>query len=126
KQVNRCRIGQRADKYNRSLLRYRTGSTWKNYSRVKPWEGEAESRRPTLTLYSSNGSTDVYRGALRSAHPKTTARSTVNVLSLENYTKGVVAREVPASWHAAALKAHTAAAGTEPSPEPRPEPYQDI
>ena len=126
KQVNRWRIGQRADKKNLSLLRYRTGSTWKNYSKVKPWEGEAEFRRPTLTLYSSNGSTDVYRGALRSAHPKPTTRSTVNVLSLENYTKGVVAREVPASWHAAALKAQTVAARTYAVQEMRPGRYYDI
>ena len=55
-----------------------------------------------------------FRTALRSALPKSgaTNRDTVNALSLENYTRGVVAREVPSSWHSETLKAQSVAART--------------
>ena len=55
-----------------------------------------------------------YRTALRSSLPKSgaTNRDTVNVLSIENYTRGVVAREMPSSWHAQALQAQSVAART--------------
>ncbi len=46
-----------------------------------------------------------YRGALRLSDS-----NTVNVLGLDDYVKGVVAREMPASWHPAAVQAQAVAA----------------
>ena len=48
-----------------------------------------------------------YRGFLRQAHG-----STVNLLSLGDYVKGVVPREVPTSWRNAAIRAQGVAART--------------
>ncbi|MDT0201926.1 SpoIID/LytB domain-containing protein [Nocardioides sp. AE5] len=55
-----------------------------------------------------------YRGALRSAitNPGTTARRTVNVLPLDHYLQGVVASEMPATWHANAVRSQAVAART--------------
>jgi peptidoglycan hydrolase-like amidase len=59
-----------------------------------------------LTLRLGTGDRS-YRGALRYVN-----RDTVNVLSLENYVRGVIASEMPASWPAAALQAQAVAART--------------
>lgn len=48
-----------------------------------------------------------YRGALRSTHG-----DTVNVISMEQYLRGVVPREVPATWHPQAVRAQAVAART--------------
>src|SRR5690606_2556523 len=55
-----------------------------------------------------------YRGALRSAITAqgTTARRTVNVLPLDHYLQGVVASEMPSSWHANAIRSQAVAART--------------
>jgi SpoIID/LytB domain protein len=67
-----------------------------------------------LALVMPAGADRTYRTALRSVQPSSgsSSRDTVNVLSVENYTRGVVAREMPASWHAEALKAQSVAART--------------
>jgi SpoIID/LytB domain protein len=70
------------------------------------WSGSAQFEAPTMELVMP-GTDHVYRSALRSSN-----RDTVNVLSLDNYTRGVVAREMPSSWHAEALKAQSVAART--------------
>jgi len=69
-------------------------------------DGELRSATGLLTLRLPTGDR-VYRGALRNAN-----RDTVNVLSIENYLKGVIASEMPASWPAAALQAQAVAART--------------
>ena len=55
-----------------------------------------------------------YRGSLRSLRPSSGSRSrdTVNVLRLDDYLKGVVPREMPASWSPAAVQAQAIAART--------------
>jgi SpoIID/LytB domain protein len=56
-----------------------------------------------------------YRGRLQSRTPvgaKPGRRVTVNKVSLEAYVKGVVPREMPASWKPAALRAQAVAART--------------
>ena len=55
-----------------------------------------------------------YRGAIRSAVPSSgsTSRNTVNVVSIENYVRGVIAAEMPSSWMPEALKAQAVAART--------------
>jgi len=97
----------------KSTLRYRTSSTWKTFKSTT-WTGGAQFEATTLTLVMPSGPDRTYRTALRSARPKSgaTNRNTVNVLSIENYTRGVVAREVPSSWRSETLKAQSVAART--------------
>lgn len=75
---------------------------------VRQVAGQAEFVAPTLRLFTPSGSA-LYRGALRSsiagAH-----RDVVNVVALDDYVRGVIAREMPASWHAQALRAQAVAA----------------
>ena len=97
----------------KSVLRYRTTGAWTTYKNTT-WTGAAQFEASTLSLVMPAGANRTYRTALRSVQPSSgsSSRDTVNVLSLENYTRGVVAREMPASWHAEALKAQSVAART--------------
>ena len=55
-----------------------------------------------------------YRGRLSAVAPATgsRARNTINTLSLDNYLKGVVPLEMPATWSPAAVQAQAVAART--------------
>ena len=66
-----------------------------------------------VTLWTPKGQR-TYRGALRSAAPTAgaVARDTVNVLRMDNYVKGVVPYEIPASWEPEAVRAQAVAART--------------
>jgi len=66
-----------------------------------------------LTLWTPSGPRE-YRGALRAATPTpgATYRDTVNVLSMDDYVKGVVPSEMPASWDPQAVEAQAVAART--------------
>ena len=83
--------------------------TWKSFA------GEAEfsaaSKRISLV---KNGTTSTYRGRLRSAMPTAGSgtRDTVNILSLEQYLRGVVPLEIPALWSPNAVSAQSVAART--------------
>lgn len=100
---------------NKSVVDYLTGS----WHRWKPGgqatlTGDGQFAAPTpMTLYTPSGSR-TYRGALRSASPTagTAARDTVNVLSMDDYVRGVIPTEMPASWHPEAVKAQAVAART--------------
>jgi stage II sporulation protein D len=86
---------------NHSQLAYRTRS-WHDWKRPK---GNAEflaGNRPMTLVGAAR-----YRGTLRS-----TSAGTVNVVGLETYLRGVVAKEVPASWSPAAVRAQAVAART--------------
>ncbi len=73
----------------------------------KPLAGDAEFfRAGNLTLRVGSGTRD-YRGALRLS-----STNTVNVLGLDDYVKGVIPREMPASWRPAAVRAQAVAART--------------
>lgn len=91
-----------------SVISYRAGS-W------TPWKslpGDAEfvgGNKPT-TLFTPAGARE-YRGTLRSSSAAT-GRDTVNVLGFESYLQGVVPREMPALWHAEAVRSQTIAART--------------
>ena len=88
----------------RSAISFKTGS-WHAWRTAK---GDAEFRaggRPIVLL--TPAGRVPYRGALRS-----TLGNTVNLLPLESYVRGVVPREVPASWPAAAVRAQAVAART--------------
>jgi SpoIID/LytB domain protein len=59
----------------------------------------------------SAGSYGAYRGALE-FRPAGSAVQTVNAVALDDYVRGVIAAEMPASWPAAALEAQAVAART--------------
>jgi stage II sporulation protein D len=69
--------------------------------------GAGEFYGPSNVTLRVGGTTRAYRGALRLS-----SSDTVNVLSLDDYVKGVVPREMPASWEAAAVRAQAVAART--------------
>jgi SpoIID/LytB domain protein len=75
-------------------------------------DGQFKAAEP-LTLWTPAGA-ETYRGKLRSASPGagSSARDTVNILRLDDYVKGVVPYEMPASWHPEAVKAQAVAART--------------
>ncbi len=111
--VKRWRVT--VDAKHRSVVDYLTGGwhRWKPGGRAA-LAGDGEFAAPTpLTLYTPYG-TRTYRGALRSASPRTgsAARDTVNVLSMDDYLRGVIPDEMPASWHPEAVKAQAVAART--------------
>ena len=111
--VIRWSISPLSSDEKKSTLRYRTSSTWKTYKSTT-WTGNAQFEASTMQLVMPSGPDRTYRTALRSSLPKSgaTNRDTINSLSLENYTRGVVAREVPSSWHTETLKAQSVAART--------------
>lgn len=83
-----------------------------------PWArniaGDAEFLANTpITLWTPAGPR-TYRGVLRAASPTpgSSVRDTVNIVSMNQYVMGVVPAEMPASWHAEAVKAQSVAART--------------
>ena len=111
--VDRWRIEPRSSDARQSVLRYRSGSRWYSYQSLW-WNGEAQFMAPTMDLVLAGVGTVRYRDTLRAAQPSSgsTTRRTVNVLDLNEYTRGVVARESPASWPHEALRAQSIAART--------------
>jgi SpoIID/LytB domain protein len=100
---------------NKSVVDYLTGSwhRWKPGGRGA-LVGDGQFGAPTpMTLFTPAGAR-TYRGALRSASPVKggRARDTVNVLSMDDYVRGVIPREMPASWQPEAVKAQAVAART--------------
>lgn len=94
----------------RSHLRAKVDGRWRSV--LKP-DGDAElvAREP-LTLVTPAGHA-TYRGALRSASTgEGRERDTVNIVSFEDYLRGVVPREVPALWPTEAVQAQSVAART--------------
>ena len=75
--------------------------------------GEFFSPDGPVTLVLPSGQV-AYRGALRAGRPTatTTTRNTVNVVSLDDYVKGVIPAEMPALWHKYAVRAQAVAART--------------
>jgi len=98
-------------KHARTKVSYRNGG-WHVWTKLA---GDAEFRagRP-ITLVLGSGKV-TYRGRLQSRTPVGASaghRVTVNKVSLEAYVQGVIPREMPASWHQAALRAQAIAART--------------
>src|SRR4051812_13910228 len=80
--------------------------------RTIPGDAQFAAGGKPVTLYTPGGTT-AYRGTLRSATSGAgTDRDTVNVVPLDGYLRGVVPEEVPALWHAAAVRAQAVAART--------------
>ncbi len=62
-----------------------------------------------LRVCHNDGSSTWYEGRLRGENVGNTTR-TINIVSIEEYLRGVVPREVPSSWQPAALQAQAVAA----------------
>lgn len=109
KKITRWRIVPASG--HRSSLAYRTNGwhTW----RTARGDMEFSAGGAPITLRTPSGAVP-YRGTLRSASANAsgTARDTVNVVPLEHYLRGVVPKEVPASWPAHAVRAQAVAART--------------
>ncbi|MCF6378745.1 SpoIID/LytB domain-containing protein [Nocardioides KLBMP 9356] len=94
-----------------TTVQYTKGGGWRTW-RTVPGEAEFVSATGVLTLVTPAGRRD-YRGTLQSVAPRqSTRRETVNRLGLEAYLRGVVPREVPATWAPAAVSAQSVAART--------------
>ncbi len=90
------------------------GETWFNVMDSKGQKGWVPAQTtfapkdtPTLSLTSVNS--NKYRGSME-INPSSSTVSLINRLNIENYLKGVVAAEMPASWHMEALKAQAISA----------------
>ena len=100
----------------------------KSWVKWRTLKGDAEftAGGQPITLVLPSGKV-AYRGALASRSPKPgkPKRRTVNRLPLDSYLKGVVPREMPASWSPAALQAQAIAARTYAAFE-KAQPISDI
>lgn len=85
---------------------------WRTWRDLEGW-GEFAAGDAPVTLVTPSARV-AYRGRLRAVPVKagSPARDTVNATSLENYVKGVVPREVPATWSPEAVQAQSVAART--------------
>jgi SpoIID/LytB domain protein len=98
-------VGYRTDRWHR----YRPGGLAHLVG-----DGQLQASDGTLTLVLPGGTTATYRGSLRGASPSAGSRDrdTVDVVGVEQYLRGVVSAEMPASWAPAALQAQAVAART--------------
>lgn len=109
-----------------SSLEYRVDG---DYHAYKTWKGSAgRFEAPSLSLIFPDESVRTYRTSLVAAHPSSgsSGRDTVNELSLEDYTRGVVPGEMPHTWPTEALKAQAVAARTYGARSIRPSAHYDI
>lgn len=98
---------------NRAVVQFKKGKQpWKRW-KVLSGEGEFGASGRPITLVTPGGQV-AYRGRLRAAAPApgSRTREAVNVVSMENYLRGVVPLEIPASWHPEAVRAQAIAART--------------
>lgn len=105
--ATRWKVAVGKDGVNRVL--YRT-KRWHRWAALEG-EGEFYARGKPMTLVTPTG-TRAYRGRLRVAVTAAGDRVTVNDLNLDNYLKGVVPLEIPASWSPDAVRAQAVAART--------------
>ena len=111
--VTRWRLA--VDSNHRTVVQWSDGAwhTWKPGGKsVLTGDGELAAPSP-LRLYTPTGSR-TYRGALRAASPSTgsASRDTVNVLSMDDYVRGVIPSEMPPSWQTEAVRSQAVAART--------------
>jgi SpoIID/LytB domain protein len=93
----------------KNRLAWLKGGVWHGYrpgGKLLTGSGEFRSTGNLLNLYVA-GANHAYRGALRLVGGRT-----INVLSLDNYLKGVVPAEAYTTWKPAALQAQAVAART--------------
>ncbi|MDT4894514.1 MAG: stage sporulation protein [Pseudonocardiales bacterium] len=88
-----------------------TSGTWTTVKDGLPSSADFSSTQGYLRLYLNDGTSTDYRGALGAVRSGT-GEITVNRVGIDAYTQGVVPREMPASWAAAAVQAQAIAART--------------
>lgn len=99
----------------RTVVEYLTDS-WQRYrpDGLESLVGDGQFRaKGPLTLWTPSGAVR-YRGILRAASPEpgSPERDTVNIVSVDTYVRGVIAAEMPATWHPEAVRAQAVAART--------------
>ncbi len=100
-------------KGNRTAVAFKKGSArWKRFWAFDGDGAFGAGGEPIRLFYP--GASRLYRGRLVAARPSagSTDRDTINQLSLENYLRGVVPAEMPATWHVDAVSAQAVAART--------------
>jgi SpoIID/LytB domain protein len=100
---------------SRSKLQVKTDGGYRNFydsgSRLPNWYNDAQISSSSTVKLTVSGGSMVVRGAVRATSVASQgARDTVNVLSIEDYVRGVIAAEMPSSWSSEALKAQAVAA----------------
>lgn len=100
----------------RNVVFYKANGSWRTWKPggANALQGFGEFRAPgPITLVTPSGD-HAYRGALRAVAPPDDAkdRATVNVLSMDDYVRGVVPSEMPASWEPEAVQSQAVAART--------------
>jgi SpoIID/LytB domain protein len=110
--VSKWRLNPLRRNADRTAVQYRNSTGWHRW-RTFGGDGQFGADVP-LTLVLPGGSTRRYSGVLRAASPYSGAsvRDTVNVLPMDDYVRGVIAAEMPASWHQQALRSQAVAART--------------
>jgi stage II sporulation protein D len=95
----------------RNRVSYKT-DRWRRWGDLRG-EGEFVAGGQPVTLVTPTGNRP-YRGRLRAEAPSrgSAARDTVNDLALDQYLRGVVPLEIPASWSPEAVRAQAVAART--------------
>ena len=104
----------RVNANNRTVVQWtKPGVGWKRWKAFPGVAQFAAGGRP-MTLVVMPGKKVDYRGVIRLARngegPR--QRDTVNIIAIENYLRGVVPLEMPASWHPQAVRSQAVAART--------------
>ena len=97
-------------------LRSAKGSHWTTYrTGLKNRAAFTRGAGHSVQVLAPNGTSNLYRGAVRAVRTTTTgagAVNSVNAVGLERYTAGVAPREMPASWARQAVDSQAIAART--------------
>lgn len=117
--INRWRMAPLSD--GTTAVQFHNGSGWNGWQvpdgrGTLRSDGEFYANGPVTLLVPGGGDVVAkrYRGAMRSVrpYPGAVVRDTVNVLPLDQYVRGVVPYEMPASWKGQALRSQAVAART--------------
>jgi SpoIID/LytB domain protein len=96
-----------------TLQKLRTGRKWRTVATGLP-DGARFHRTNHYSIrqFLADGSSTRYKGSLAAYRSSSGGVYTVNRVTLDRYTAGVVPREMPASWQRAAVRAQAVAART--------------
>lgn len=88
------------------------GATWSAATAVAGPVTFTNPTTSTIGLQLPAGTRRTYRGTIVGFHIGTMSLATINVVAMQSYLRGVVPSEMPASFHAQALRAQAVAART--------------
>lgn len=89
----------------------KTSTGWMDYGPTDA-KGFTFDRTGQTTVRFLNGTVSQYNGRIEVRRTSTTRLIRLNIVSMESYLRGVVPREMPASWDADAVRAQAVAART--------------